>query len=577
MLGCKVLLRMFRKSASPDSTTDKTLAHTLNISGTIATLLVNRGFADVPTAQQFLQPRFDRLADPFLMRDLAEAVERIRLAIERQEKILIYGDYDVDGTTAVVILRKALEMIGARTTYHIPRRFVDGYGMKAEVVERAANEGVKLIITVDTGIKAFDVVETANSLGLDCIITDHQLPEGQLPRAFAILNPKRADCTYPDKNLCGVGVAFKLIQALFKDTDKERYLLSFLKIVAIGRVADVVPLVGDNRIFVKIGLQCLQVPPNVGLKALIEICGLDSRVIASSDSGFRLAPRINAVGRMGGGGQVVELFASADQEQSRSLAHEMDRLNRERQLIEEQIFRLAQERFSTEPSLASQWVIVLDGENWHRGVIGIVATKVSEKYHRPVLVVSTENGIGYGSGRSPKGFNLLKALDCCADLFDRFGGHAQAAGFQIPTRHVDELKRRMNEHAASVITVEDLEPTLEVDSELRLSDIDHALFRDIEKLAPFGPANPQPVFVARDVAVIAEPRILKGRHVKFRVEQDGRALDAVGWNMVQRQPVSWAGERRVSLAFTIASNAYQGIRSLQLVAKDVKISQGRSN
>jgi len=562
---------MLWKIANPDPAAVKALAHALNISGTIATLLVNRGFTDAQTAHDFLQPRFDCLADPFLMCDLKKAVARIFLAIERQEKILIYGDYDVDGTTAVVILRKALQMMGGITTYHIPRRFVDGYGMKADVVEQAAGEGVKLLVSVDTGIKAFEVVEAANSLGIDCIITDHHLPDSELPKAFAVLNPKRSDCRYPDKNLCGVGVAFKLIQALFKHTEKERHLLSFLKIVAIGTVADVVPLVGENRVFVKIGLEGLQVPANFGLKSLIEICGLDSRVITSSDIGFRLAPRINAVGRMGGGKQVIELFSSADEEQSRGLAQEMDRLNRERQVIEEQIFRLVQERFSADPALTRHWVIVLDGERWHRGVIGIVATKVSEKYHRPVLVVSTENGVGYGSGRSPKGFNLLKALDGCADLFDRFGGHAQAAGFQIPTRHVEELRRRLNEHAACVITEQDLEPTLEADSELRLSDIDKSFFREVEKLAPFGPANPQPVFVARDLSVIAEPRILKGKHLKFRVEQDGRALDVIGWNMAPRQTVSLAPEQRVSLAFCIASNEHQGFRSLQLVAKDIQI------
>jgi single-stranded-DNA-specific exonuclease len=568
---------MLWKIATPDPAAVKGLAHSLNISGTIATLLVNRGFTDALTAQEFLDPRFDSLRDPYLMRDLEKAVARILLSIERQEQILIYGDYDVDGTTAVVILRKALDMMGARTSYHIPRRFVDGYGMKADVVVQAAAEGVKLIISVDTGIKAFDVVDTANALGIDCIITDHHLPESGLPRAFAVLNPKRLDCSYPDKNLCGVGVAFKLIQALFRQTDKERHLLSFLKIVAIGTVADVVPLVGENRVFVKIGLEGLQVPANFGLKSLIAICGLDSRAITSSDIGFRLAPRINAVGRMGGGGQVVELFASADEAQSKGLAQEMDRLNRERQLIEEQIFRLAQDRFSAEPALARQWVIVLEGEGWHRGVIGIVATKVSEKYHRPVLVVSTENGVGYGSGRSPKGFNLLKALDSCSDLFDRFGGHAQAAGFQIPTRHVAELRRRLNEHAASVTTEQALQPFLEVDAELRLSDIDERLFQEVETLAPFGPANPQPVFVARDLAVIAEPRILKGKHLKFRVEQDGRALDVIAWNMAQRQPAGLASERRVSLAFTIACNTYQGIRSLQLAARDIKAPQGRSD
>lgn len=573
----QVFFAVLWKIASPDPTAVRELAHALDVSGTIAALLVNRGLADRASAQAFLQPRFEYLADPYLMRDLKKGVDRILLAIERQEKILIYGDYDVDGTTAVVILRKALEMMGALTSYQIPRRFVDGYGMKSEAVNQAARDGVKLIVSVDTGIKAFEAIETANSLGIDCIVTDHHLPEEHLPPALAVLNPKRPDCSYPDKNLCGVGVAFKLIQALFGKTGKERYLLSFLKIVAIGTVADVVPLVGENRVFVKIGLEGLQVPANFGLKSLIEICGLDSRAITSSDIGFRLAPRINAVGRMGGGGQVVELFASADEQRSRGLAQEMDRLNRERQLIEEQIIRLAQERMSAEPALARQWVIVLEGEGWHRGVIGIVATKVSEKYHRPVLVVSTENGVGYGSGRSPKGFNLLRALNDCSDLFDRFGGHSQAAGFQLPTRHIEELRRRLNEYVAQVVTEQDLEPVLEADLELRLSDVDEGLFQDVQKLAPFGPANPQPVFVARDLAVIAEPRVLKGKHLKFRVEQDGRALDVVGWHMAQRRLGDLASTRKISLAFALVSNAYQGIRSLQLVAKDIQPLQGRSD
>jgi len=258
-------------------------------------------------------------------------------------------------------------------------------------------------------------------------------------------------------------------------------------------------------------------------------------------------------------------------EEARALALQLDGENVKRQEEEAGILAAAKKVVQTDPEVGAHTVLVVAGEGWHRGVIGIVATKVSEKYHRPVLVVSTENGVGYGSGRSPKSFNLLKALDCCADLFDRFGGHPQAAGFQIPSRHVEALRRRLNEHAASAITEQDLEPILEVDSELRLSDIDEGLFQEVEKLAPFGPANPQPVFVARDLAVIAEPRILKGKHLKFRVEQDGRALDVIGWNMAQCQPVSLASERRVSLAFTIASNAYQGIRSLQLVAKDITI------
>jgi single-stranded-DNA-specific exonuclease len=563
---------MLWKIASPDPKLVKELAHALRISGTLARLLVNRGFSDPVSASKFLHPKFDHLEDPLQMADLEQAVQRIFDGIQRQEKILIYGDYDVDGTTAVVILRKALEMLGARTSYHIPRRFIDGYGMKPDVVRQAALDGVKLLISVDTGIKAFEVVEMAKSLGIDCIITDHHLPENGLPSALAILNPKRADCGYPDKNLCGVGVAFKLVQALFNKAGKQKYLVSFLKIVAIGTVADVVPLIGENRIFTKIGLKGLQVPANFGLKSLIEISGLDSRVITSSDIGFRIAPRINAVGRMGGGEQVVELFASEDEERSRSLAQEMDRLNRERQLIEEQILRQVQELLKSEPSLARQWVVILEGEGWHRGVLGIVATKVCEKYHRPVVVIAKEGSIGYGSGRSPKGFHLLNALESCRDLFDRFGGHAQAVGFQLPVVHIERLRHCLNDYAAHVITEAALEPCLDVDAEIRLSDVDTQLYEEVQKLSPFGPSNPQPTFVARDLAMIADPRILKGKHLKFRVEQDGKALDVIGWNMAQSHPIATHPDRKLSLAFTLSANSYRNLNSLQLVLKDLKTS-----
>ena len=555
--------------ARPDPELVRGLARSLNISGTIATLLVNRGITDSQDGLRFLQPKMEFLGDPFLMRDMSIAVERIFAGIEGREKILIYGDYDVDGTTAVVILRKALEMLGARISYHIPRRFLDGYGMNSHVVRQSALDGVRLIISVDTGIKAFEVVETANALGIDCVITDHHLPEHGLPRALAVLNPNRADCTYPDKNLCGVGVAFKLVQALFMKAGLERHLHSFLKIVALGTIADVVPLVGENRVFAKIGLEGLQSPVNFGLKSLIKVCGLDCKSISSFDVGYRLAPRINAVGRMGGGGQVVELFSSTDAERSRHLAAEMDRLNRDRQQIELQILREVEDQFSASPDLSREWVIVIDGDSWHRGVLGIVATKISERFNRPAIVIARENGVGYGSGRSPKGFHLLNALENCRELFDRYGGHAQAAGFQLPTRHISELRRRLSEYARQVLDEKDLQPRLEVDAELRLSDLDDEIYCQMESLSPFGTANPQPVFAARDLTVIAEPRMLKGKHLKFRVEQDGKAFDAVGWNFVQSHPQILQTKDRVSLAFALSSNSYQGMTALQLIVKDI--------
>lgn len=555
--------------AKPDPELVRSLAHSLDISGTIATLLVNRGIRDSGEGLRFLHPKMDFIADPFLMKDMPAAVDRIFASKEAKEKILIYGDYDVDGTTSVVILRKALEMLGAEISYHIPRRFVDGYGMNSQVVKQAALDGVRLIITVDTGIKAFEVVETANSLGIDCVITDHHLPDNGLPRALAVLNPNRVDCSYPDKNLCGVGVAFKLVQALFMRAGLDKHLLSFLKIVALGTIADVVPLIGENRVFAKIGLEGLRSPVNFGLKSLIKVCGVDCRSITSFDVGYRLAPRINAVGRMGGGEQVIELFASTDAERSKHLAGEMDRFNRDRQQIELQILKEVDNLFKASPDLTKEPVIVIDGESWHRGVLGIVATKIAERYTRPAIVIARENGVGYGSGRSPKGFHLLNALESCRELFDRYGGHAQAAGFQLPTCHIVELRHRLSVHAKQVLNEKDLQPRLDVDLELRLSDLDNETYQQTECLSPFGMANPQPVFAARDVTVIAEPRILKGKHLKFRVEQDGKAFDAVVWNFAESLPQILQNKSRISLAFALTSNSYQGMTALQLNVKDI--------
>ena len=559
------------KQAIPDPQLVKDLARNVGISGVLATLLVNRGVTNSSDARRFLQPQFAHLLDPNEMRDLPVAVERILLSIENQEKILIYGDYDVDGTTAVVILRKALDMLGANTCYHIPRRLLDGYGMKLEVIEQAAADGVRLIISVDTGIKAFDVVEKASHLGVDCIITDHHLPENGLPRALAVLNPKRPDCSYPDKNLSGVGVAFKLVQALFQKEGKEKYLPAFLKIVAIGTIADVVPLVGENRVLAKLGLEGLQIPVNFGLKSLIEVSGLEGRAITSSDVGFRLAPRINAVGRMGGGEQVIELFTCADEERTKILAAEMNRLNRERQQIEDQILKSIEDRFAANPCLSEDRVIVVDGEDWHRGVIGIAATKLTEQFHRPALVISREGGLGYGSGRAPEGFHLLAAMEECRDLFDRFGGHTQAVGFQLPLQHIEEFRRRINEYARRTVQLEELKPHLDIDAEIRLSDVDEDLYHQVERLSPFGMANPQPIFAAREVFLIAEPRLLKSKHLKFRVEQDGQSLDAIGWNMAHYYQPMLRSRGTISLAFVLAQNTFQAMRFLQLIVKDIQV------
>ena len=561
---------MIWKIAQPDPPQVRELARALNISGILAALLLNRGLHATEPARKFLDPQFSHLHDPFLMCDLELAVNRIREAIHRRQKILIYGDYDVDGSTAVVILKKALEMLGAECTYHIPERLVEGYGMKIPVLEKAAREGVQLVITVDTGIKAYEAVERARALDLDCVITDHHLPENGLPKALAVVNPKRSDCPYPDKHLCGVGIAFKLVQALFMKTGNEKHLPAFLKVVAIGTIADVVPLIGENRVFAKLGLEGLQSPANPGLRSLIETAGLEGRSITSTDIGFRLAPRINAVGRMGGSREAVELFAARDEGEARRLAGEMNRLNRERQVIEEQILRAIERRIASDPDLVDSPIKVIDGDDWHIGVLGIVASKIAERFQSPTLIISRIDRVGSGSGRAPEGFHLLQALESCRDLLDRFGGHAQAAGFQLQASKVSELRRRINRYAASAGDFKPGERQLDVDAEVRLSDLDDMAYRQIQRLSPFGKENPAPLFVARQLTLIAEPRILKGRHLKFRVEQDGRAMDALAWNMADRLPSIRESGGVVSLAFEVSENLYPGFRALQLVVRDIR-------
>ncbi|HSE98156.1 MAG TPA: single-stranded-DNA-specific exonuclease RecJ, partial [Blastocatellia bacterium] len=393
------------------------LARELKLSEVTATLLANRGITETETAHRFLNPRLSDLHDPFLMRDMHEAVGRILRAVEQKEKILIYGDYDVDGTTSTVILKKALSIVGADVSYYIPQRLKDGYGLREDAMERAKEQGYHLIISVDTGIRARQVVEHARSLGLDIIITDHHLPEEGLPRANAVLNPKRPDCSYPDKNLAGVGVAFKLAQALLNETGHERYVESFIKIAAIGTIADIVPLVGENRVIAKYGLVGLERPNNIGLRALLEVAGVTNRTITSFDVGFRIGPRINAAGRMAGANAVVELFDATDLNTARQMALSMDQRNAERQQAEADILAQVFAEIERDPQISSSHVAVIAGEGWHRGVIGIAASRIVEQIHRPAIIISIENGVGHGSGRSIRAFHLLDGLTACADLF----------------------------------------------------------------------------------------------------------------------------------------------------------------
>jgi single-stranded-DNA-specific exonuclease len=569
-----------------------------NISGnslrsTLAALLIRRGCADGESAARFLSPSLSHLHSPEQMLGLRAAVDRLDAAIERKEPMLIYGDYDVDGTMAVIILKTAIELCGGAADFHVPHRIREGYDMRDDVIERAAATGIRLIISVDMGIRAFAPAETAARLGVDLIVTDHHLPGPDgVPKALAVVNPNQVGCEYPYKQLCGAGVAFKVAQALMQrrlgDKDQTRLLLSFMKVVAIATIADAVPLTGENRVFAKLGLEALRTAVNPGLKALLDVAQISSkRAPTSGEVGFRIGPRINAAGRMDVARDVIELFSVKDPARARELAAKLDHLNGERQEEERRILRSVEERFSGDPALGEAYCIVIDGEGWHRGVIGITATRVVERYNRPVLVISREGEEAFGSGRSIRAFHLLDAIESCGDLFSRFGGHSHACGFAMPAANIEQLRSRLDTFARARLTPADFDPVLDVDAELRFEDISPELYQALCLLEPYGVGNPEPVFSTRGARLTAPPRILKDKHIKLKLTSgpatstterasggDWRrsiAFDALGWNMAERlqQSPLLAGDA-VDIAFTVGHNDHPEYGGLELSLRDLR-------
>ena len=554
----------------------------------LARLLALRGFADPDAAGLFLYPSISGLHSPYLMAGMKAAVDRLEAAIERKEPILIYGDYDVDGTTAIVILKTAIELCGGAAEFHVPHRIRDGYGMRDDVIERAAASGIRLIISVDMGIRSFDPASTAKRLGLDLIVTDHHLPgQDGVPDAFAVVNPNQAGCDYPCKALCGAGVAFKLAQGLLErkrpGPELARLLTSFMKVVAIATVADAVPLTGENRIFAKIGLEGLRSAVNPGLKALLEVSQLGGRPLTSGEVGFRIAPRINAAGRMDVARDVVELFSTKDPNRAREIASTLDKLNAERQEEERRILEGIQARIEEDAGLRDAYCMVIDGEGWHRGVIGITATRVVEKYGRPALVISREGDEAHGSGRSISAFHLLNALESCRELFTRYGGHAHAVGFSLPAPRVPELRERLDACARAHLTLADFEPSLAIDAELPLDQITPSLFQSLRSLEPFGVGNPEPVFSAHGNRLAAPPRIVKEKHVKLKISGDKpdsgpgnwrRALtfDAMGWRLGEKaaQEQLLPGDT-LDIAFTLDHNDHPEFGGLELSLRDFAV------
>jgi single-stranded-DNA-specific exonuclease len=548
------------------------LACVLAVSPTVAGLLLSRGCEDEQSARNFLKPSYEQLHDPYLMLGMSRAVPRLLSAIDLGEPILVYGDYDVDGTTGTAVLLRALNLLGARTGFHVPHRFTEGYGIQQAALQRAVAEGYKLAISVDCGIRAHEPLYWARDNGLDVIITDHHLPdEGEgVPPCYAVLNPNQSGCNYPDKNLAGVGVAFKLVDALFKERGREAQVNAFLKIVAIGTVADVAKLTGENRTIVALGLRDLPKATNPGLRALMEVAGCgDGTTMTAYDIGFRLGPRINAAGRMDAARAVVELFSTRDTEEARRLAMHLDTRNRERKEVQQQIVDLAlAELENAERDPASSYVAVIAGEGWHRGVIGIAASKIAERINRPCVVLSIDADLAHGSARSIEPYHLLNGLTACADLFEKFGGHSHAAGITIKPDQIPALRRRLNEHAAARLTAEDLQPCVYIDAELPIQEVTFELVGELNALEPYGAGNPRPVFLARNLCILSEPRLIGQRHLKVNVAgPGGRPLEAIWWNGWERMSEVKNG---AELAYTIETSNWTGETFLQLSVQDVR-------
>jgi single-stranded-DNA-specific exonuclease len=557
----------------------------------LAELLVARGVTEANEAFAFLNPELAHLNDPLLMLGMEAAVVRLEHAIAQREPVLLYGDYDVDGTTAVVLLKTAIEMLGGVVRFHVPHRLREGYGVQSSVLEAAYADGVRLVITVDTGMRAFAEAETARKLGLDLIVTDHHLLEAgsAVPHALAILNPNQPGCAYPEKSLCGAAIALKLAQALLERSDpvrtREKTLPSFLKMAAIATIADAVPLRGENRVIATLGLRELRRPAGVGLRALFAAAALDpsTKQLTGFDVAFRLAPRINAAGRMDVASEVIELFSTRDSARATELAGKLERLNHERRETEAAALAAIQSRLESDAELAADRLLVIDGDGWHRGVIGILASRVVERTAKPAIVVSMEDGVAHGSGRSVDGFQLLDAIESCADLFTRFGGHAFAIGFAMPVESLPGLKQRLRTYAEQHLAAREPEQVLRIHAELPLDRITPVLAGWLRKLEPLGHGNPEPIFMARKVRLVAAPRMMKERHIRLELTQDssrpqaptrsGATIRAVGWNLAAHASVLGLQQGSlIDIAYRIRENDHPEFGGLEVEIAGMRLA-----
>jgi single-stranded-DNA-specific exonuclease len=554
------------------------LSRKLNISYTTAVILANRGIIDVDKAHSFLNPLLKDFRDPFLLNDMDRAVGRILSAFDRQEKIVIHGDYDVDGITATVLLADFFKRMGGEVDFFLPSR-ADGYGLKKGSIDACSEKGARLIVTVDCGISSVQEIAYARELGIDVVVTDHHEPEGDLPACCAVVNPKRLDSSYPFKDIAGVGVAFKLAHAILKKCKNQglsRYstdidLREYLDLVSLGTIGDVVPLIDENRIIVKYGLQKITEGNRRGIKALKKAAGLLHDIDAGHVS-FRLAPRINATGRVSMANKAARLLLCEEEVEAEIIAMELENHNRDRQKIEAEVLKEAFARVEAEIDLSREKIIVVWGENWHHGVIGIVASRLVRKFNRPAVVISLDDIVGKGSARSIRNFHILDALRSCKEHIYNVGGHEGAAGMSIRKDRLEQFRKQLSAAALETISDDDLLPAIDIDAEVRLDELTYSGIKEFERLMPFGYGNTHPVFLSRAVKISRVPKVVGSDHLKMFVDGAGMEIDVVGFGMADAlKKMSLKKGDSVDIVYTPEINKFRGEERLQLELSDVRV------
>lgn len=571
------MFRDSRRQAADTIQAVERLSKELTVSHILAEILIDRGIDTFEKARAFFRPSMEDLNDPSSLDGIGLATERITRALLRDEQIVIYGDYDVDGTDGTAMLWRFLNDAGARVGYFIPDRIKDGYGISNAGIDRVRSMGAKLLLAVDCGITAVQQVEYARSHGVDVVICDHHEPGNEIPKAVAVLDTLKPTCAYPFKYLCGCGVAFKLVQALAAQEpfqskfrgDIQSRLLDLVQYVTLATTADIVPLVGENRTMAKLGLELINTIPLPGIRALIETSGLAPGKISSGQIVFVLAPRINAVGRLGDANRAVELLTSDSYQRALQLAKVMEEENVQRRKIDEETFLQAQEIVEQYLSADNDSAIVLHSETWHPGVIGIVASRLVERYYRPTIMMTTVDGVAKGSARSVSGFNIHEALRRCEDKLIQFGGHKYAAGLTVELDRLDEFREAFKQVASELLTGDLLKPEIHIEAEVQLSDLTSKFSRVLSQFAPFGPENMRPVFAVRGVEVVGQPRIVGKNHLRFKVRSNTHVVDAIGFNLGNLIGRVQAGGK-ADLAFSLDESEYVGETVPQLKIRDIK-------